>query len=185
MELVKIETPQENLWIYDMVRKIALNGGYFIWLGARHKSSENTVTWYDDTPVTWSIWAPNEPSSQSCVSGRFVPGEMQWDAHGCMTGYPYVCEIPDTPTAQTIIPAGDCPKTIQDLALSDTKVGPGGTLQYDFTDGKYTFPSTTNWTYFREIKLSSIEDCTLMCLETPGCNHVTYFDDFTCRLYGL
>ncbi|XP_046551796.1 macrophage mannose receptor 1-like [Haliotis rubra] len=185
MELVKIETPQENNWIYDMVQKIALDGGYYTWIGARQNSTAGTYTWCDDTPVTWTVWAAGEPSGHTCMSARFVPDEMQWDTHGCDTAYPYVCEIPDTPGAQTITPAGDCPKTIKDFALSDTRVGPGGKVQNDFTDGKFAFPNTTNWTYFREIKLSPIEDCTLMCLETPGCDHVTYFDDFTCRLFDL
>ncbi|XP_067682175.1 C-type lectin domain family 19 member A-like [Haliotis asinina] len=185
MELVKIETPEENSWIYDMVQKITFDGGYYIWTGALHNSTAGTYMWRDETPVTCSVWAPAEPSGHACVSGRFVPGDIQWDAHRCDTAYPYVCEIPDTPTAQTFTPAGNCPKTIKDFALSDTRVGPGGKVQNDFIDGRFVFPNSTDWTYFGDIELSPIEDCTLMCLETPGCNHVTYFDDFTCRLYGL
>lgn len=87
--LVSIQSAQENQCILSSLNAINQTGT--IWIGLNDEAVEGTFVWYDQSPVTYTNWAPGEPNNQggseNCVQiypGGTAPGT--WNDLSCTTG---------------------------------------------------------------------------------------------------
>lgn len=142
--LISIQSAAENQCILDEL--IRLNHSGVIWIGFNDETTEGTFVWYDQSPVTYTNWAPGEPNQtgdEDCVQiypGGASPGT--WNDLSCTSG-----------NAKSIIEVNLCPvidagndKTIclgenVDLQATNTILG-SFPYTYLWSNGAHT--TTTN-----------------------------------------
>lgn len=101
--LVKIETPEEDTWLWDQVEDFSGGTSFEWWIGLNDRATEGTFVWHDDTTLMdtgYANWGPEEPNDnndQDCVDldGPLYGGG--WDDHQCDDDGPefehhYICE---------------------------------------------------------------------------------------------
>ena len=67
--LISVQSAQENQCMLDEL--VRLNQTGVIWIGLNDEAVEGTFVWYDQSPVTYTNWATNEPNNsggnEDCV----------------------------------------------------------------------------------------------------------------------
>ncbi len=66
--LISVQSAAENQCVLDKINDLGYTG--VIWIGFNDEVSEGTFEWYDQSPVTYTNWAPGEPNqsgNEDCV----------------------------------------------------------------------------------------------------------------------
>src|SRR5690348_8293162 len=83
--LVSVQSQAENDCLLGALNAIGETGT--IWIGFNDEAVEGTFEWYDQSPVTYTNWAPGEPNqsgNEDCVQiypGGTYPG--MWNDLDC------------------------------------------------------------------------------------------------------
>ena len=97
MELVIIETIEENQWLDEQLDTIGI--GPSVYIGLTDKENEGVFAFLDGSPVSFKAWGAGEPNSQ--LSGEdcteLQPGGL-WNDVSCTWERAFVCETQDDPT---------------------------------------------------------------------------------------
>src|SRR5690554_2934741 len=85
--LISIQSQEENDCILSELTRLGYGTGAVIWIGFNDEAVEGTFEWYDQSPVTYTNWAPGEPNqsgNEDCVQiypGGTYPG--MWNDLDC------------------------------------------------------------------------------------------------------
>lgn len=66
--LISVQSAEENQCMLDEL--VRLNQSGVIWIGLNDEAVEGTFVWYDQSPITYTNWAPGEPNNsgnEDCV----------------------------------------------------------------------------------------------------------------------
>lgn len=66
--LISVQSAAENQCVIDKINDLGYTG--VIWIGFNDEVTEGTFEWYDQSPVTYTNWAPGEPNqsgNEDCV----------------------------------------------------------------------------------------------------------------------
>lgn len=95
--LISIQDAQENECVMSELNRLNETG--VIWIGFNDEAVEGTFVWYDQSPVTYTNWAPGEPNNsggnEDCT--QIYPDGM-WNDLNC-----------NTANAKSIIEVNLCP----------------------------------------------------------------------------
>lgn len=73
--LVSVQSAAENACLLSSLVSMGYGDGDVVWIGFNDEAVEGTFVWYDQSPVTYTNWAPNEPNQagdEDCV--QIYPG---------------------------------------------------------------------------------------------------------------
>lgn len=73
--LVSVQSAAENACILTSLVALGYGTGDVVWIGFSDEVQEGTFVWYDQSPVTYTNWAPGEPNqngNEDCV--QIYPG---------------------------------------------------------------------------------------------------------------
>ena len=86
-DLVKIETEEEDRYLRGK------NGNRNTWIGATDVNEEGTFRWTDGSLLTYSNWAPNEPSDgeENCAH-YYDRYNGKWNDKECLSQSYFICE---------------------------------------------------------------------------------------------
>ncbi|XP_033123570.1 alpha-N-acetylgalactosamine-specific lectin-like [Anneissia japonica] len=93
--LASIESEDENKFvntIWQTYNNNLVNSMYMYWIGL--KRSDETWSWSDKSPYTYSNWAQGEPSKDGdCVQLKHTDNSfLTWNDYTCDAAFAYVCE---------------------------------------------------------------------------------------------
>lgn len=96
--LASVESFEEDAFLGRWPAELGLStgDGSGIWLGATDAQQDGFFRWSDDTPLSFSRWAPGQPDNgagQDCIEKR-NDGIGLWYDRRCTDPLPYVCERP-------------------------------------------------------------------------------------------
>lgn len=111
--LVSIQSQAENNCIMSSLNAMGQSG--VIWIGFSDEVTEGTFVWYDQSPVTYTNWAPGEPNQSGNEDCTQIYANGQWNDLPC-----------NTANAQSIIEVNLCPVV---NAGSDISICIGATAQ--------------------------------------------------------
>ena len=96
--LVSIQSAAENSCIISSLNSMGQSG--VIWIGFSDEITEGTFIWYDQSPVTYTNWAPGEPNqagNEDCVQ---IYADGSWNDLSCSSN-----------NSKSIIEVNLCPVT--------------------------------------------------------------------------
>lgn len=132
--LISIQSAAENQCILEEL--VRLNQVGVIWIGFNDEAVEGRFEWYDQSPVTYTNWAPGEPNqsgNEDCVQiypGGIYPGT--WNDLSCTSA-----------NAKSIIEVNLCPVI---NAGADVSICIGSSTNLTPTNTLFgSFPYTYSW----------------------------------------
>lgn len=82
--LASIQNAAENQLIIDALNTRSLGG--IIWIGFNDEAQEGTFVWYDQSPITYTNWAPGEPNNSGDEDCTQLYPNGQWNDLSCTSG---------------------------------------------------------------------------------------------------
>ena len=142
--LISIQSAAENQCILDEL--VRLNQTGVIWIGLNDEQVEGTFVWYDQSPVTYTNWAPGEPNqsgNEDCVQiypTGANPGT--WNDLSCTSsGSKSIIEVNLCPVTNVTAPITLCQEQSTSIGVTSTILG-SAPYTYTWDNG----PSQTSQT---------------------------------------
>lgn len=96
--LVKIETEEENTFVYDQATNITLDNRW--WIGLNDQLESDVFRWIDGEVAEFTSWGTDvgwgsqQPSGDGdCVEFRTIIGDYRWNDYFCESSGFYICEM--------------------------------------------------------------------------------------------
>lgn len=158
--LVSIQSLAENNCILNALVDIGQTGT--IWIGLNDEQVEGTFVWYDQSPVTYSNWAPGEPNNsggnEDCVQiypNGSNPGS--WNDLPCTSANSKsIIEVNLCPIVRSGPDITICNGTPANIQSSATILG-SQPYTYSWSNGPTVYPNTVSPTTTTDYVLTSVD----------------------------
>ncbi|MFN7014081.1 MAG: PKD domain-containing protein, partial [Bacteroidia bacterium] len=139
--LISIQSLAENQCIMSELNRLNQTG--VIWIGFNDENVEGTFEWYDQSPVTFTNWAPGEPNNsggnEDCV--QIYPNGF-WNDLPCNVGNSKsIIEVNLCPIVEAGLDQAGCNGTTFNLNASNTLFG-SAPYNYQWSNGANTQNTT-------------------------------------------
>src|SRR5690554_316808 len=131
--LISVQSQEENDCILSELTRLGYGTGAVIWIGFNDEAVEGTFEWYDQSPVTYTNWAPGEPNNsgnEDCT--QIYPAQGTWNDLNC-NGY----------NSMSIIEVNLCPQTVVTAPITMCN-GDNATIEVESTI-LGSFPYDYSW----------------------------------------
>jgi len=99
MELASVHSAEENSFMWDLIN--GRNEGResaFAWIGFTDKDIETIFVWSDGTPVDYTKWISDRPSSGDTLDCTLMSwGDGTWFDYHCSHDFGVLCRRPGSP----------------------------------------------------------------------------------------
>jgi C-type mannose receptor len=97
--LASVESSEEDAFIgaWPALTGVPLLDGSGLWLGGTDALRDGDFRWWDDRPLNFADWAPDQPNNGTgvdCIEKR-NDSTQRWYDRRCTDGERYVCERPE------------------------------------------------------------------------------------------